>query len=328
MQRVCRQTDCTVVETGSCLFNNDPITCVHRSDEVDQSISPESIAESTLPLKEPENKPSFPHSYTLTFDQARKIMGNRYINLVGILGLPNAGKTASLVSLYLLISRDKLAGYSYADSRTLMALHEISQGARQWNEGKLPEQVTTHTELVDDRTAGFLHIRLKPSDGKKALDLLFPDLPGEWTTAFVDNNRVDRLEFLNRADVVWVVVDGQQLSEPATRQLTLHRTKLLIQRLANLLSSAPRIILVLTRKDLCEPNQTTLDELRVEAQSRGLCMKIVSIASFSSCETVEPGDGIAELISDSTRLDSNVPAFWPVVDDTSENPRAITRYRK
>ena len=324
----CRQEECTVAETGACLFNNDPTTCPFQASEVVDSNSTKSEVELVLPLEEPEKKPQFPISLSLTLTQAREIMHGRYFNLVGILGPPNAGKTASLVSLYLLISRGRLAGFSYADSRTLMAFHEISQGARQWSEGQLPEQLTTHTELVDDRTAGFLHLRLKPSDREEALDLLFSDLPGEWTTALTDNNRVDRLKFLKRADVVWLVVDGQQLSELATRQLTLHRTQLLLQRLADLLVPVPRVILVVTRKDMCEPDEKTLDILRADARSKKLCMEVVLIASFAERETVSPGDGIAELISLSTLKIQDTPAFWPDVEDSFASTRSIMQFRK
>src|SRR5206468_4014081 len=110
----------------------------------------------------------------------------------------DAGKTAALVSLYLLVSRDKLGGRHFADSRSLMGFDQISHGARRWNEGALPDQLTVHTELGDDRSAGFLHLRLRSDDGE-TVDILLPDLPGEWTAALIDSNRVDRLEFLKTA---------------------------------------------------------------------------------------------------------------------------------
>src|SRR4029077_3525643 len=128
-----------------------------------------------------------------------------------------AGKTAALVSLYLLASRAQLRGFGFADSRTLMAFNEISQGALDWNEGKLPDQLTQHTELADDRTAGFLHLRLRHEESEETCDFLLPDLPGEWTTSFVDKDRNDRLQFLKRADVIWLMMDGAQLRDTSQR---------------------------------------------------------------------------------------------------------------
>ena len=60
-------------------------------------------------------------------------MAQRYVRLVAILGEPAAGKTACLVSLYLLLARGRLEGFAFADSTTLRGFEEISRGARRWN---------------------------------------------------------------------------------------------------------------------------------------------------------------------------------------------------
>lgn len=348
MSSGCRQEDCTVAETGVCLLNNEPTACQFRTAEADESspveatlqpphpdrtadVDESSQAEATVeppaPLTEPEKNPRFPPSLSLTLAQTRQIMSGRYCHLVGILGAPDAGKTAALVSLYLLAARGKLKGFTYADSRSLMAFVSISHGARRWNEGQPPEQLTVHTEQADDRSAGFLHLRLRPANHQLPVDLLLPDLPGEWTTALVDTNRVDRLEFLKRADVVWLMVDGQQLCATSTRHLALHRTKLLIQRLARHLVSLPPVVLVVTRRDRGTPDQATLDELKTEARDRGLDLEVVSIASFADAGAVTPGEGIADLIATSTRSVSKTPALWPEASDLTVGERAIMRFR-
>ena len=325
MLNTCRQENCTFVETGACLLNNDPATCPHR-DEIHESISSEIAGASIPPLMEPERYPQFPRSLPLTPSQVREVMGGRYFRLIGIVGVPNAGKTASLVSLYLLLSTGKLEGFSFANSRTLMAFEEISQGARRWNEGQFPEQLTAHTELEDERIAGFLHLRLIPTGRNETVDLLLPDLPGEWTTALIDNNRTDRFEFLKRADVVWLMVNGGQLLESTTRQFVLHRTRLLIQRLGELLEPASRVILVVTRRDQGKPSQKILDSLREEVRARGLNPEVVLIASFSDADTVAPGCGIAELIATTATPICKMPAFWPEYDNTPGDTRAMIRF--
>ncbi|OWK22024.1 hypothetical protein AJ88_14085 [Mesorhizobium amorphae CCBAU 01583] len=73
-------------------------------------------------LAEPEQNPSFQSSNTLTEDNLSLMMGGRYCTMIGIIGPPDSGKTAALVSLYLLLSHGRLAGFEYADSRSLMAL--------------------------------------------------------------------------------------------------------------------------------------------------------------------------------------------------------------
>lgn len=321
----CRQENCTVAETGVCLLNNAPATCPNYSVEEDGATTHDVTETLTPPLMEPPKNPRFPLSLAMTPTQTRELMGGRYCRLVGILGAPDAGKTASLVSLYLLVARDKLSGFTFADSRSLMAFDDISQGARRWNEGHPPEQLTTHTELVDDRSAGFLHLRLRPAGHEAAVDLLLPDLPGEWSTALVDNTRVDRLEFLKRADVVWLMVDGRQLSDPPTRQLALHRTKLLMQRLVSIVMPSPQAILVVTRLDQGEPDQVAIDILHDEARAIGLSLEVVSIASFAE-GAVAPGTGIADLIAMSTRSVRATPAFWPDTADMAVGTRAMMRF--
>src|ERR1700754_976372 len=320
MSNACRQENCTVGETNACLLNNDPATCPNRIPatlDIDAQISP--------PLKGPERNPQFPRSLSLTPIQVEELMANRYCRLIGILGAPDAGKTAALVSLYLLVSSGRLTGMRFADSRSLLAFDEISHGARRWNEGRMPDQLTAHTELNDDRSAGFLHLRLKPDEGE-SIDLLLPDLPGEWTTAMVDSARVDRLEFLKAADIIWLMVDGRQLITAKTRQLSLHRAKLLMQRLATHVSPATPVILVITRRDEGEVSQNTLDELMTEATNRGLNLKVDQIASFDREGEIAPGTGIRELIDATVASVADISEFWP---DTSNNrqTRAIMRFR-
>jgi hypothetical protein len=324
MSTACKQESCTVGETGTCLHNLDPATCPDRIKEK-SGLSPDVAAE-TAPLQEPPKNPRFPLSLTLTPPQMRELMAARYCRLIGILGAPDAGKTAALVSLYLLLARDKLADIRFADSRTLMSFDEISAGARRWNEGKLPEQLTAHTESKDERSAGFLHLRLKP-EGQEPVDILLPDLPGEWTTSLLENGRVDRLQFLKGADIVWLMIDGNQLSAPDMRQWTLHRAKLLMQRLAALVVPTPPVILVVTRRDKTGIDTATLDELKSEAKATGLTMTVAPIASFADEGEVEPGTGIRELVLASIQSPTKEHPFWPDSASPSKDQRAMLRFK-
>ncbi len=226
-------------------------------------------------------------------------MGERYCRIVGILGAPDAGKTAALVSLYLLLARARLPGIEFCDSRTLIALDEISRGARRWVDGNPPQQMTAHTANADQRTAGFLHLRVRHTDLANSIDLLLPDLPGEWSTSLIDNGRVDRLEFIKSADAVWLMVDGAKLLDRQTKNHTVHRTRLMIQKVSELLGTVPPPVkLVITRLDLGKPSPKTLLDLENAAAGQKLAMEIVHIASFSDNPDVAPGTGISELLVD------------------------------
>jgi Double-GTPase 2 len=302
-----------VVQTGICLLNNDATTCPERLAGPLKDDSAR-LSEKPVPaLASPVPNPRLPSSLTLSPDVVRSLTGATYWHMIGILGAPDSGKTAALVSLYLLIAHSTLEGFEYRNSLSIRAFEQISRGARRWNEGQPPEQMTIHTDLPDERTAGFLHLRLHDISTGTPIDLLLPDLPGEWSTSLVDSNRVDRLGFLKSADAIWLVVDGQQLSEPETRQLALHRTKVMMQRLATFLRpDIPPVLLVVSRRDFGMPSVSILQSLEEEAARHGIEMAVIHIASFSDRGQVPAGTGIAELVSKSVaRRAPGNPAFWP-----------------
>lgn len=317
----CSVSECTVAQTGICLNENDPNECPNRA-LLEVVEAPQDSLEP--PLKEPQAAARFPSSLTLGPGEARELMASRYCHLVGILGLPKSGKTAALVSTYLLLSRSKLNGFEFRDSRSLRSFDEISHGARVWKEGQPFEQMTVHTELADARTPGFMHLRLHQTVGGRVLDFLLPDLPGEWSTDLIDYDRSDRFEFLQAADVLWVVVDGEELKN--ARHLTVHRTELLLQRLAVFLKRRPKLTFVITRRDHGPPEESAVKALEKEGERLGFEVSIAEIASFKDGSHLSPGFGIAELLSSAADVATVVPEFWPGTPRTG--PRAMLNFRK
>ncbi len=310
MEVTCRQANCTVAQTGICLLNNDVATCPQRVSEgsIDVATQLASVLES------PAESPKFPGSYTLALDGVRNLTSSRYCRLVGILGAPDAGKTALLVSLYLLIGHAKLDGFEYCDSQSLIAFEEISRGTRCWNDGQPPEQMTGHTRLAEGRSAGFLHLKLRSKPDGEVFDLLLPDLPGEWSTSLVDKQRTDRLTFLKRADVIWLMVDGRSLQNNSTRMHALHRIGMMMQRIAELLApEVPPVTLIVTRLDLGAPTEAVLTHLRALAAEHNIVnLNISSVASFSSVKDVKAGVGISELVRHLVDLaPKSEPNTWP-----------------
>ena len=323
----CRKPDCTVAQTGICLLNNDAATCPER--QFLPTSSNESAPSLTIapPLRSPSSNPKFPDSLTLTPEGLRAVTGKRYFRLVGILGAPAAGKTAVLVSLYLLLARNRLEGFGFAESLTMMAFDQISRGARRWNQGHPPEQMTSHTESPDQRTPGFLHLRLRSSGTEEIKDLLLPDLPGEWSDSLIDSSRVDRLQFLKASDVIWLMIDGRQLVG-TKRQYVLHRANLILQRSAELLApDIPPVLIVISHLDLGNPPDSSIASLTKEAARFGIRASVVSVASFSENDACKPGSGISELILQSLN-DHPVTraAFWPNTTQPREG-RFVLRYR-
>lgn len=336
MSDACAFEGCTVGETGACALENDPATCEHRlvrppapasveAGVVAQPFAPEGLSNVGAPvLERPEATASFPSSRTLGPDAVSALMGSRYLTVVGIFGDPESGKTACLVSLYLLVSNAQLAGWSFADSKSLMAFEEIARGARDWDKGNPPEQMTVHTEMADDRQPGFLHLGLvRDSDGRR-LDLALPDLPGEWTTELVATSRADRFEFMKAAEAIWVVLDGRALANKERRQGIISRVGQLAGRLSTLFAgSVPRLVLVVTHRDACEPSPPVITRLEAELAKRQMKATIVSVAPFSeNDEMVRPGFGLDRLIEATAASHMPRVDVWP----TSEQVGGVRSY--
>lgn len=320
MSSACKLDGCTVGETGRCALEKDPSTCSNRIVEV---LIPAPALTAAGPAGEsndlgapvlvaPKEAPAFPRSTSLGAGVMDQMMASRYVTVIGILGDPASGKTACLASLYLLVSNDRLTGWSFADSRSLMGFEDIARGARVWNEGQIPEQMTVHTELSDDREPGFLHLRLKRAQDGKCFDLALPDLPGEWTKDLVLKSRFDRFEFLKSADVLWLVVDGRSLLNLHQRGGVISRLGQLSGRLRALIKGImPKIILVVTHRDEGEVPEAVIGRIHTELAKHEVSVSVMAVASFSDNPQIKPGYGLSELVDASTASASQVPSFWP-----------------
>lgn len=320
----CSKSECTVGATGICLLNNEASSCEYLVD-ISRLVSPAGVAPVLQP---PSTGQHLRPSLAMGSEDVNALASSRNCSIVGILGLPNAGKTAALVSLYLLISTNKLDGFEYRDSMSVMGLEQISRGARRWNLAYMPEQLTAHTEIADGRTAGFLHFRFKAVAQNRTLDVLMPDLPGEWTTALANSNRTDRLGFLKASTVLWYFINGRDLVDLKKRNDATHKAELVLKRVAIFLgSTAPPVTLVVTHKDDGMPDEVFMSNFldRVRS-STGLKVSVVYVASFSETLTIAPGEGIKELIDGVSAHAERLPGGWPVSKKNLDQ-RAILNFR-
>jgi hypothetical protein len=349
MRGLCQNANCTFNATKSCVVGNEPEVCPHRvvTGDVDDS-EPKSESPSAAQdfdgegerdasvgltlgkavLSAPDEElPTFPASRTLGISETNAMMEERPTCLVGIVGLAGAGKTAALVSAYLMLAQDQFEGFSYADSNTLRAFEEIARASRTWSKGNPPEQITSHTTLSNDREAGFLHLRLRRDADGRLFDILLPDLPGEWSRALIDRTDEDRLSFLSAASVIWLMVDGRQFADDERVANARYRATLLIERLADLLGNRrPRIIIVPTWQDEQPfPQEEAALLARCGAGFR-FDVDTVPIASFSWNEHMGPGYGIPKLFADSLAARPSQPVFWPETD-YSEHDRRLAAFR-
>ncbi|MBQ4853591.1 hypothetical protein IMW82_02720 [Rhodanobacter sp. B2A1Ga4] len=277
-------------------------------------------------LASPVETPRLPSSLTMGLEEATSHMTRRHTTMVGILGLPDSGKTACLVSAYLLLAKGGFEGYDFANSATLMAFEQISRGSRYWTKGDEPGQLTIHTEMADDRQAGFLHFRLRRQEDGRFFDMLMPDLPGEWSKALIDKTDCDRFAFLGSASVIWLMVDGRAFAEPKTKRYATYRAEMLVERLSTILPTPrPRVILVPSWRDIGEFPADAYENICEAGRGHGMEIALAPIASFSFGDDVAPGSGIAPLIDMTLNHDRAVPEFWP--DDQSPGARTFSCFR-
>lgn len=347
MRGACQDRNCTFNVTKQCVRGLPPEECTHRllleeeepseeEEEPRESFADERDAEkdgsyrvslSDPVLQAPDEIPRLPESRTLGIAEVNAMMEARPTCMIGIVGLPGAGKTACLVSAYLLLAKGQFEGFGYADSATLRAFEDVARGSRTWVKGNPPEQITSHTELQNEREAGFLHLLLRREVDGKLFDLLFPDLPGEWSKELIDLDDSKRLEFLRSAAVIWFMVDGRQFTNDATVSYARYRAELLLERLAALLGPyRPRVLVVPTWQDAGVFPKAEADRLTAAGTKWGFGVEISPIASFSWNDAVPPGDGVAKLVARSIEPATEVPEFWPT-SKPDECDRAMIAFR-
>ncbi|MER9291869.1 hypothetical protein NKI44_27130 [Mesorhizobium sp. M0614] len=345
VQGSCRMSECTFNVTGQCVLNHPVEQCSNRRDPGEPADGTEddegaddgvhaagtaAEAQSTSDrggavLVSPDETPRLPSSLTMGLEESTALMTRRHTTMVGILGLPDSGKTACLVSAYLLLAKGEFEGYDYADSASLMAFEQISRGSRHWTKGDEPGQLTVHTEMADDRQAGFLHFRLRRREDGRFFDMLMPDLPGEWSKALIDKTDSDRFSFLGSASVIWLMVDGRAFVEAKTKQYATYRAEMLVERLSAILPTPrPRIILVPSWRDIGEFPPDAYESICEAGRGHEMEIALAPIASFSFGD-VEPGSGIAPLIDMTLNHDRAAPDFWP--DDRSPGERTLGCFR-
>ncbi|WP_028672494.1 TRAFAC clade GTPase domain-containing protein [Saccharospirillum impatiens] len=336
----CSYDGCTVDDTGACALERDPSLCANLvankvvdeapEDADDVEIELQSVDGPGNPvLKQPIYDVDLPSSRPLGLKDLNALMGSRYVNVVGILGDPESGKTACLASLYLLVSHAKLEGWSFADSKSLTAFEEIARGARDWNEGKAPEQMTVHTELSDDHSPGFLHLRLVRESDQRRIDFALPDMPGEWTQALVSTAQSDRLNFIKSAETIWVVLDGRSLVDVEKRNGLLARVGQLAGRLRTMLEGySQRLIVVVTHRDSQVIDDRVSIRLKSALKRHSEHIEVVSIAPFSdNPNSVPAGFGISELMKMTAENRIDRPTFWQSSEPDTDG-RLFLSYRR
>jgi hypothetical protein len=274
----------------------DPAACEFAS-----LIQPEEVLESA---SQPHPGRVFPAALSLGLEEAAEIMSTDYTYVIAMIGFQDAGKTSVLVSLFSLVLHGKLLPeYIFAGTRTMMGLNVLAKGIRNWSEARLPSRIMPRTSTqMRGRNPGFLHFRFQLPDGA-ASDFLFSDVPGEWYDDWVNQPQsgADRLNFIERANALVLLIEGPKVSNIDTRHPELANFGFLLRRAIQKVKAHRVPIMVLITK--CDEVPVTEHKklrqlIMAECERHGESPEIYITAAISEePKVLQPGAGIREFVT-------------------------------
>jgi hypothetical protein len=136
-------------------------------------------------------------------------------HLVVFAGAEGSGKTTVLASIYERLNQGPFAGFKFAGSRSLLGFEEICHLNRLASGGVQPD--TPRTQLTEETK--YYHLALRGAEPVAVRrDVLLSAMSGELFRMAKDSQEdAERLTFLQRADTIVVLVDGERLANPAQR---------------------------------------------------------------------------------------------------------------
>ncbi len=316
----CDREGCTVGVTGICLESHaQPADCPHAKLVADAELELLVPASSAVPEANDVPPPRKFHSgRELGLEDAAEIMRTRYVHLIGVIGFSGAGKTCFLSSIYLEAFWGKMKPRCiFAGSLTLQGFEERVRRLRVWPDGRLADKLIDRTQLQDPRYPSFMHLALHRGESTpNRLELLFTDLPGEWFETLVNRaETADRMMFLQRADGIIFVIDGQKLADDKARHVEVQNASLLLERLTETVGINPEtpLALLISRCDLLGSTKPPVSaiEIKAKAEELGFTPLLIGAAAVSPIpatgETprIKAGTGIIEA------LEAVIACEWP-----------------
>lgn len=187
----------------------------------------------------------------LTASEVNRVTARDETIVVLLAGPVGSGKTTILISLYELFNQGPVAGQLFGGSDTLIGFEQICHPGRVASGLSIPE--TTRTS----RTVGaeFLHLRVSDASGDvpNTTSLLVSDVTGEAFTEardVTDPTIVSR-EMWRRADVICLLMNGENLASRTNRQAEKNEARLLLRAAceSNFVTERCRLIVVTTKWD-------------------------------------------------------------------------------
>jgi hypothetical protein len=262
MSARCSQAGCTYDTDGKCL-EGVPNTeeCPHlvrqtllRTEEPAAGLQTE-----TTDTDEVETKDwlALPGGEELDTASAGLVAASGPTRLIVVAGEPESGKTTLITSIYEKFNEGDFGGRHFAGSQTLIAFERICHPSRVSSDAPKPD--TERTKGLNPR---FFHLALRENslnEESATNHLLITDLSGEAYKRAADNSDdAKKLEFLKRADIFVLLLDGERVLSKIERQEVLRRGLLILRSLreSEMLSASTDVYVALSKTDLIPDSKT------------------------------------------------------------------------
>lgn len=307
--QICKREDCTLAKDGKCIEGVSVSDCINvqhselSSGEIEQEPKPTQEPSTTARPIDHQLHPA----EELNDEDANAITRDRLTKLIIVAGLPKAGKTTLLVSLYRSLLAGPFANYNFAGSLTLHG----------WElRGHLSSLVSDQVKPDTERTLGmsYLHLRLKSCNGDGSpQDMLFTDITGERFRDIRDSAQDCReMDLLKRADHFVLVLDGLSLCSQSERHITYHNAEMILNMCVDnyMLGGRSLVDILFTKYDLFKSKESDNEHARflalIETELRKKYeSKLGRLRFFKTAGRENPGENVPLAFG----LDKVVPSW-------------------
>jgi adenylylsulfate kinase-like enzyme len=270
---ICQEPGCPLATSGTCLEGvDDPHNCPHSKE----------VTGLDAPAGDEDHDPEEPSDYTsdwqpvaggyeLSVQEANAITAGHEATVIILAGEPEAGKTTLLATIYELFSKGEVPGFQFAGTETILAFERACFPSRTVS-GNLKPKTDRTTRL----RPWFYHLCLREGHAEGIRrHLLLGDVSGEVFQRASDKlAEAQKLEYLRRANVFVLLLDGDKVRSKLERQDVLQRAILTLRSLlqAKVLTAESTVQILVSKFDCFDPENANANDflahMKIELETR------------------------------------------------------------
>lgn len=305
----CSREDCPIEVGGSCAIGHgDPLDCeFYELTDVDD-VEPEPVGPAQWTL---------PNGEALSTAELEAVTAEHPVSTVAPLGIVAAGKTTLICLLFDQVRTRREPAWKFTRSRTILGFARRSHDAS-FNSGRT---VPTTPRTALTASGQNLHLGMRRAADDSQAPIVFVDLSGEHVQQFVSGKAVEAVaEAFRRADHIPVVINGEDIANPRTRQKAIMQGRALLARLRlQPLRPGAVVSLIVTKGDLL--NEVDLDPILDDITAE---YPIPGDRRFVTAdregEGVERGLGVHDLLVHLTTLPIGEAPKWETPTPPAPSP--------